>query len=229
MAEMEKSLTYGRNFTFVAIVVLLFVSFLAFSADKTYDLNDYNFGIHVGMTYPPAQNTDGSVLYPYNPAIGFSGGISANYYFIKNLLAVQLEVDYAELCSNEKIDLVDAYGNPLSTVKSNTKWHFAQLPLILIKLSSPWNFMVKPYIMAGYSRDTQFISTGKNYDGLPYVESSLASRDSLIGVVGADYLMDNGNAVSLEFRVDRMLINNSSATGTTVPYTFFTAFVGYSI
>ena len=213
MAERKKSFTYGRNFTFIAVVALLFVYSYGFSLDKEHDINDYNFGIHAGITYPTVQNTVLYTVYPDTPAMGFFGGLSANCYFIKNLLAIQVELNYVMLSASQSISELDSYGT-LPPVKTSVKWNFIQLP-ILLKLSAPWKFPVKPYIIAGLSKEAELVGLNDVY-----------SMSSLIGAAGVDYLLDNGYEVSLEFRA---VITTNTSVDPSAPGTYFTAFAGFSI
>ena len=207
----------------VCFIALFFaISFSCLASDKPYDLKDFNFGIKLGATQLPSQMVypDGAGSLNSDPNIGFAGGLSANYYFIKNLFAVQIEVNYVNI--NSKISLIN--DDNISDA-----WNIIETPLLLKVSSSPDNYPLKPYIILGPAMELQFLfhEDGLNSPTINY--SNVLLRGSLIAGIGADYILDNGNAVSLEVRADWKLAGQVKGYQEVLPYTFLTAFVGYSI
>src|ERR1017187_5821720 len=164
----------------VCFIALFFAfSFSCLAVDKTYDLKDFNLGIKLGVTQLPSQMVYPDVAGSFNsdPNIGFTGGLSANYYFIKNLFAVQIEVNYVNLSS--KISLID--DDNISYA-----WNIIETPLLLKVSSSPYNYPLKPYIILGPAMELQllFHEDGLNNPTINY--SNVLLRGSLIAGIGAD-------------------------------------------
>ena len=214
----------------VCFIALFFaISFSCPASDNSCDLKDRYIGFKAGITYPQSQltvNTD-FIDYPADPALGFTGGLSVNYYFIKNLLAAQLEVNFTMIRTTEKFYSWDQDANLTSVGTMTTTWDSIEIPL-LAKLSAPWNLRIKPYITAGPALVVQF-RRSIDFDPQIYYNSKTLLRGSLIGGIGADYILDNGNSVSLEVRADWKMVEQTTTGYGVVPFTFFTVFAGYSM
>jgi tetratricopeptide (TPR) repeat protein len=174
---------------------------------------DFYFGIKAGASCPQSNS-----IYAFIPRIGIVGGFDADYYLIHNILALQLEINYLIINTSLQMDEWD----DSSFVIYNT-WDSFQIPL-LIKASLPLNGAIRPFITFGPAIETQrTLSSWPSYTQY----NLLPARGSLIVGIGTDYILGNGNLLSIEARADWIMCGDLNAGIN--PYTVYTVMLGYSI
>ena len=228
MNKKMKRCKVKKNAFYLILVIIFGISFNCFAVENANDLNLYSFGIKAGISYPQSNtsNFTDPIWFSTNANIGFSGGLNANYYLIKNILAIQLEADYILINASDKFTNWDMYGSP-SLIVGNYSWHTLEIPLLL-KISIPLNMPLKPFIDCGPALDIQLKNTIST-SGYNTISGKLTLRGSLIAGIGTDYVLENGHTINLEARSYFRMLGQIKGYMGILPYTFFTVLLGYSI